>query len=60
MLHDIFEVRLKPNDVEKLKQYIESPSDNYLILAEQADILQKSVTIDGVDYKIGEQTKNIL
>lgn len=60
LLHDIFEVRLKPNDVEKLKQYIESPSDNYLILAEQADILQKSVTIDGVDYKIGEQTKNIL
>lgn len=60
LLHDIFEVRLKPNDVEKLKQYIESSSDNYLILVGQDDIQQKSVTIDGVDYKIGEQTKNIL
>ncbi|RSJ66306.1 hypothetical protein D8802_08605 [Streptococcus oralis] len=61
LLHDIFEVRLKLNDVEeKLKQYIESSSDNYLILVGQDNILQKSVTIDGVDYKIGEQTKNIL
>lgn len=60
LLHDIFEVRLKPNDVEKLKQYIESPSDDYLILAGRDDIEQKSITIDGVDYKIGEQTKNIL
>lgn len=61
LLHDIFEVRLKLNDVEeKLKQYIESSSDNYLILVEQTDILRKAVTIGGVDYKIGEQTINIL
>lgn len=60
LLHDIFEVRLKPDDVEKLKQYIDSSSDNYLILVEQADILQKAVTIGGVDYKIGQQTINIL
>ena len=60
LLHDIFAVKLKPYDEEKLKQYIESPSDNYLILVGRDDIQQKSVTIDGVDYKIGEQTENIL
>lgn len=60
LLHDIFEVRLKSNDAEKLKQYIELSSDNYLILVEQTDILRKAVTIGGVDYKIGEQTINIL
>lgn len=61
LLHDIFEVRLKLNDVEeKLKQYVDSSSDNYLILVEQTDIQQKVITIDSVDYKIGEQTINIL
>lgn len=60
LLHDIFEVRLKSNAAEKLKQYVDSPSDNYLILVEQTDILRKAVTIGGVDYKIGEQTINIL
>lgn len=60
LLHDIFEVRLKSNDAEKLKQYVDSSSDNYLILVEQTDILRKAVTIGGVDYKIGEQTINIL
>lgn len=60
LLHDIFEVRLKSNDAEKLKQYVDLSSDNYLILVEQTDILRKAVTIGGVDYKIGEQTINIL
>ena len=61
LLHDIFEVRLKLNDVEeKLKQYVGSPSDYYLILVEQTDILRKAITIGDVDYKIGEQTRNIL
>lgn len=60
LLHDIFEVRLKSNAADKLKQYVDSSSDNYLILVEQTDILRKAVTIGGIDYKIGEQTINIL
>ena len=60
LLHDIFDVRIKSHDAEKLKQYVDSSSDNYLILVEQTDIQRKTVTIGGVDYKIGEQTINIL
>lgn len=60
LLHDIFEVRLTQDIKDKLKQYVNSSPDNYLILVEQNDIQKKAVTIDNIDYKIGEQTSNIL
>lgn len=60
LLHDIFEVQLDQRSEDKLKQYVSSSPDKYLILAEQNDIQSKAITIDGVDHKIGEQTINIL
>lgn len=60
LLHDIFEVRLTQGIKDKLKQYVNSSSDNYLILVEQNDILNKVTTIENIDYEIGEQTINIL